>query len=491
MSVDIAIIFAYFIIINIIGIGYSGGSSVGDYFLGSRSVNWMLVCLSIVATETSSLSFLSIPGLAYVRGMDFLQIAFGYLLGRILVAAFLLPKYFQGRFETVYQFLQNRFGLRSRRAISVVFHVTRLCADSVRLFATAIPLTIMIGWDYRLSLLLNGIATFIYTFYGGIRSVIVVDALQRFMYIASVLMGMWFILDKTGVPAASLLSGLPAGDLRIFSLGLSQGAKSLFGSYNIFSGLIGGSFLSFTSHGTDHLIVQRVLACKNERDARTAMIASGAVIIVQFALFLLFGLFLKSLYAARPFASSDEIVPFFIINSLPAGLRGVMLAGIFAAAMSTLASSINSLSSSTAMDLLRIGERGLSEKRQMRLSRGISAFWCAALIAVSMLFSNAKNPLVEIGLSIASITYGAMMGIFVLGRFSRGMSDTDALAGALASIVAMSAVALSGSLFWLWFVVVGFAISFAVSITVHWTLMLLSRIKASEKGDGRGDTHAV
>lgn len=473
MSIDIAIIFAYFIIINVIGIKYSGGSSVGDYFLGNRSVNWVLVCLSIVATETSSLSFLSIPGLAYIRGMDFLQIAFGYLLGRILVAAFLLPKYFQGRFETVYQFLQNRFGIRSRRAISVVFHITRLLADSVRLFATAIPLTLMIGWDYRLSLLLIGAATFIYTFYGGIRSVIVVDALQLFMYIISVFLGMWFILDAMGISASALLSGLPAGDLRIFSSGLENGAKSLFNSYNLFSGIIGGAFLSFTSHGTDHLIVQRVLACKNERDARKAMVVSGVVIIAQFALFLLFGLFLKALYGARPFTSSDEIVPYFIINSLPSGLRGIMLAGIFAAAMSTLASSINSLSSSTAMDLLRIGERDLPEKRKMALSRGISAFWCVALIAVSMLFSDTKNPLVEIGLSITSIAYGAMMGIFVLGRFFRGMSDTAALFGVLVSVVVMSAIALSGSLFWLWFVVVGFAISFAASFAAHWALMFI------------------
>ena len=405
MGIDVGVIVLYLVIINVIGIRYSASATMKDYFLGSRSIPWVVACFSIVATETSTLTFISIPGLAYIQGMGFLQVAFGYLVGRILVAVLLLPKYFQGQFETVYGYLQSRFSVASRKVVSVIFHITRVLADSVRLFATAIPLSVITGWDYRLSILVIGLATFAYTYYGGLRSVVTVDSIQLVLYLVCAFLGMGLIADRLSLSIPAVFREIPASSLKVFFSGLGSGLSGLFGSYNIVSGLIGGAFLSFASHGTDHLLVQRVLSCKTRLDAQKAMIFSGVMIIFQFLLFLLLGLFIKVLLNGAHFARSDEILPHFVVHYLPPGMRGVMLAGIFAAAMSTLSSSINSLSSSTAVDLLGIDRWVVSEKRKVGISRMISLFWALAIVGMAILMRNTTNPLVEVGLSIASVAY--------------------------------------------------------------------------------------
>jgi len=459
MPIDYIIIFGYLIVINAVGILYAGSKSVKGYFLGDRSIPWGIACFSIVATETSTLTFLSIPGLAYVQGMGFLQVAFGYLLGRILVAFFLIPKYFEGRFQTVYAFLESRFSPAPRKMISFIFHGTRLLADSVRLFATAIPLSVMTGWDYWISILVIGAATCVYTFYGGLRSVVVVDTVQLFLYISCVVLGILIVSDYLSVPVFSLFRRIPKESLRIVTTGMGKGFAGLFDSYTVFSGLIGGAFLSFASHGTDHLMVQRVLSCKDERAAQKAMIFSGVMINVQFFLFLLFGLIIKVYFQNTAFDRSDEVVPYFIVHRLPDGVRGVMLAGIFAAAMSTLSSSINSLSSSTVVDLLEVDKKNLSDFVKVRISKIISLFWAAMLVGISLLFRDTKNPLVEVGLSIASITYGGMMGIFLIGRFFSKVSDRAAMAGVTLGIVGNVLVVTLTSVFWLWYVVIGVAVT--------------------------------
>lgn len=469
MSADIAVILAYLVLINVIGLKYSGAKSMSDYFLGSRSIGWGLACFSIVATETSSLTFISIPGLAYAKGMGFLQISFGYLLGRVLVAFLLLPKYFEGNLETVYQYLQNRFGISSRRSISVVFHVTRVMSDSVRLFATAIPLTFMMNWDYRISILVIAGATLVYTYVGGLKSVVVTDLIQLFLYILSAFLGIGIIAHLMGISPGALFALVPGESLRIITTGAGE-PGGVFGSYNIFSGIIGGAFLSFASHGTDHLIVQRVLSCGNLKAARKAMIWSGVIIIFQFALFLFWGLLIKVYLGGRAFASTDEIIPVFIINHLPAGVRGVMLAGIFAAAMSTLSSSINSLSASTTLDLLRLNEKDITEKRKVRISRMISLFWAVIMTCIALLLSDNKNPVIELGLSIASITYGGVLGMFLLGRFFRGFSDRAALAGVITAIAVLFYVAFGTKIFWPWYVAIGFLVCLVSGLLLHFAL---------------------
>ncbi|HPI23939.1 MAG TPA: sodium:solute symporter, partial [Spirochaetota bacterium] len=233
------------------------------------------------------------------------------------------------------------------------------------------------------------------------------------------------------------------------------------------SGLVGGAFLSFASHGTDHLIVQRALICRDLPSAKKAMIGSGVLIILQFALFLVFGLFIKALLEGRPFERSDEVLPFFIITYLPEGLRGLMLAGIFAAAMSTLSASINSLASSTSLDILALDRRDLPEKKKMRYAKGIALLWSVVVIGISLAFRDTKSPLVEIGLSIASITYGGMMGMFLIGRVYDNFSERAAIGGMLASIAGTMVVVFATKVFWVWYVVIGFAIAVAAGVAIQ------------------------
>lgn len=477
MNLDIAIILVYLVVINVIGYLTSRNSDVQDYFLGGKSLHWTVVCFSIVATETSTLTFISIPGLSYISGMGFLQVAFGYLVGRVIVALFLLPKYFEGQFETVYQFLDERFGVSSKRVVSLVFHVTRVLADSVRLFATAIPLTVMIGWDYRFSILVIGAATFLYTYYGGLRSVIIVDAVQLFLYITCALTGMYLITNMIGVSAIDVFARIPAEKLKCLYSGLGSGWNGFFGSYNMITGIIGGTFLSLASHGTDHLIVQRVLSCGDVNSARKAMIMSGVCIIFQFALFLAFGLFIRELFHGMSFDRSDDIIPHFIVKYLPAGYRGLMLAGIFATAMSTLSSTINSLSSSTFIDILDINRRDIPDKKKVSISRLITIFWTSLIILISVLLENTSSSLVIIGLSIASVTYGGMLGVFFIGRFIKDFQESAALSGMLLSIIVNIWIAFFTKVFWLWYVSIGFFTALLSGIILDRLIYMLKKHK--------------
>jgi SSS family solute:Na+ symporter len=468
MATDIIVIAVYIIMINIIGLAFSRTRSLNDYFLGNRSIPWPIVCFSIVATETSSLTFISIPGLAYITDMGFLQIAAGYIAGRFLVAGVLLPRYFEGRLETTYEFLQNRFGLFPRRVVSVLFHITRIFADGIRLFATALPLSFLLGFQgYWQSILLIAAATFVYTLYGGIRSVVLTDAVQLGIYLLSAAAGLWIISDILNLPMAPIWRGLPLLKKTMFSSGLDGGWRGFFGSYNIFSGLIGGALLSFASHGTDHLIVQRVLSCRGLKSAQKAMVFSGFLVFFQFALFLALGLFIFTLLGGKRFGMPDAIMPYFIIHYVPAGFKGLMLAGILAAAMSSMSSSINSLSSSTVMDLLMISRAGTSERRKLGTSRLVSLMWTFVIAGIALLLKNTKSPLVELALNIASITYGCMLGIFLQAALFKDFSDKASIGGAMISVAAMLIIYFDGTLLWPWFVPIGFTISFVSGILIN------------------------
>ncbi|MBN2079580.1 MAG: sodium/solute symporter [Spirochaetes bacterium] len=479
----IAVIAAYLIFINLIGLACTRASTINEYFLGGRNLPWPVACFSIVATETSSLTFISIPGLAYISNLGFLQVALGYVIGRVLVATVLLPRYFSGNLETAYEFIQNRFGLLARRVIAVIFHVTRLLADAIRLFATAIPLSILMGFEgYWQAIIIIGLATFLYTLYGGIRSVAVVDTIQLVIYIVSAAAGIMVIADTLGLTVSSLVARIPSSGMTIFSTGFENGWRGIFGSYNVFSGLIGGAMLSFASHGTDHLIVQRALSCRDLPSARKAMIGSGVLVFFQFALFMVLGLCIHLLLQGKRFDLPDTIMPFFIINHVPAIFRGLMLAGIFAAAMSTISSSINSISSSTALDILMLSRRDLPEKRKVLVSRLISLAWTFVLMGLAMAVRNTTSSLVELGLSIASITYGGMLGIFVQGALFRRIGDRAALSGVVVSIAAVFAISVVTPLFWPWYVPIGFVIAFGTGTAVH---LLLERNKGGVN-PGRG-----
>ena len=183
-SLDLVVIAGYLLMVTAwgawLGRGQKGGT---DYFLGNRELPWGAVMLSVVATETSTLTFLSIPGVAYLGTLTFLQLTIGYLVGRAVVSVLLLPAYYRGELTTAYALLETRFGVGVRRFTSGIFMVTRLLADSVRLFATAIPLALITGWPYPVSIAVIGALTLVYTYFGGIKAVVWVDALQMVLYL--------------------------------------------------------------------------------------------------------------------------------------------------------------------------------------------------------------------------------------------------------------------------------------------------------------------
>lgn len=456
--IDYIIIGVYLIGIAAFGI-ISGGKqkSLKDYFLGSTVVPWWAVCFSIVAAETSTLTFISIPGLAYLTNLNFLQVTIGYLLGRIIVAFIFLPAYYKGELKTAYTFLDQRFGGKTRSFASIIFLFTRLAADGVRLFATAIPLKLMIDIGYPEAIAIMALVALIYTYTGGVKGVIWVDAIQMFTYLGgAVLAGIYLLNLIPGGWGTVVSSASASGKLSIFNLGFDKGFSGFFSQpYTLIGGLLGGAFLSMASHGTDQLVVQRLLATKNLKDGQKAVIGSGVIVIFQFVIFLLVGVMLYAYYGVLD-VKSDTIFPKFIIEVLPHGVIGFIIAGLLAAALSTLGGSISSLSSSTMMDLyIPFFGKDKSEKEQLHISRLFTVMWTVLLVCAALFFMNTSQAVVELALSIASFTYGGLLGTFLLGLFVKNAKQEDALAGFAAGIFIMVAVIALKLVAWTWFTLIG------------------------------------
>ncbi|MGH7573404.1 MAG: sodium:solute symporter, partial [Gemmatimonadota bacterium] len=442
-----------------LGRGQRGGR---DYFLGNRDLPWVAVMLSVVATETSTLTFLSIPGVAYFGSLTFLQLAFGYVLGRAIVAAVLLPVYYRGELATAYQLLEARFGRATRRFTSAIFMVTRLLADSVRLFATAIPLALLMGWPLPLSILVIGVLTAVYTWAGGIRAVVWTDALQTVVYlvgavIAVIALGLYVPGGWEGIAARAA----EAGKLVVIEPAFDFGVP-----YTIWAGLIGGAFLSMASHGTDQLIVQRVLTCRTLAGSRKALVTSGLVVVLQFAIFLAIGVGLWAFYEGESFARPDAIFATFIVETLPVGIRGLLVAGVFAAAMSTLSSSINSLASAATYDFWASATGLEDDARLLRTGRVFSALWTLLLIggAIAFISIGAEATAVEVALGIASVVYGGLLGVFGLALFVPRARQPHAIVAIATGIGVVAAIwgFAREAVAWPWFVPIGTLVTFAV-----------------------------
>jgi SSS family transporter len=440
-----------------------GQAGATDYFLGSRSLPWWAVLLSVVATETSTLTFLSIPGVSYLGTMTFLQLTLGYLLGRVVVAAILLPRYADGHLTTAYSLLTDRFGEGTRRLTSGVFMGTRLLADSVRLFATAIPLALITGWDYPISIAVIGILTVIYTYLGGIKAVVWVDAVQMILYLVGAVLAAWVLQGAVeGGWTAILTQAGEAGKLQVMDLRLDPGIP-----YTLWGGVVGGAFLSMASHGTDQLIVQRLLTCRDLRSSRRALIGSGVAVMGQFLVFLLIGLGLWAFYQGQPFERSDEIFALFIVQELPPGLTGLLIAGVFAAAMSSLSSSINALASASAYDFWApmAGAEG-DEVRILRAGKGFTLLWSVLLVGGAVVFIplSRETSAVEVALAVASLVYGGLLGAFALGALRTRADAFSVKVGMVAGIglVTLIWVFAREAVSWPWFVPVGSAVTFAV-----------------------------
>jgi SSS family solute:Na+ symporter len=435
-----------------------------------------------VATETSALTVISVPGIGARGDLTFLQLTFGYLVGRIGVAVWLLPGYFRGDQETAYARLESRFGVGTRQLTSTVFLATRFLGDAVRVFASAIPLALVAGWSIPTSIVVMGVVTMVYTWFGGFKAVVWTDVLQLSVYLAGgvgALLVAWHLAGGAG-PALELAR--QAGKLRVI-----DPAIDFTRTYTLFGGLVGGALLSAASHGTDHLIVQRLLATRSLRDARVALVGSGIMVIVQFTLFLLVGSAIWAAGLAPENVAGDQLFPAFVVNHLPVGLAGLVVAGILAAAMGTHSSAINSLASSATHDLYASWTGRRDPVHLLRVGRIFSAVWASGLIAGALLFhysaTSSDTPVVVLALSIASVTYGPLLGTYLLaGRWPRARGR-DVVGAVIFTVLVMLIVVFAkrlaahptldwlaplGRLAWPWYVPIGTLLAVSSGIVLSY-----------------------
>lgn len=475
--IDYVIVIVYLIGVTVAGIIISGKQKNSkDYFLGGKELKWWAVGLSIVASETSTLTFISIPGLAYGSNMMFLQLVFGYFIGRLIVSFVFIPAYYRGQIETAYDFLGKRFGLALRKITSSTFIITRVLASGVRLFATAIPVHIITGFDYPTSIAIIGVFTLMYTYLGGLKAVVSMDVAQMFIYIGSAVVSLIIIFNflPNGIQDVISYSTAGVNKFQIFNFNFGNNIAGFFASpYTFLGAILGGTFLTMASHGTDQLLVQRLLGCKTQRDSQKALILDASVIVLQFAFFLFLGLSLFAYYKGVPFksltmastgaglTSSDEIFPKFIVENLPTGIAGLVIAGVLASAMGTLSSAISSLASSTYLDLFKLSDKSkeLHPRRELFMSRIFTLLWGIVLVGGAMLFRDTKNPVVELGLSIASFTYGGLLGTFLLGMFFTKTDQRDAITGFVCGILGMVIVIYSTTVAYTWYTIIGVVIT--------------------------------
>ncbi len=476
---DYIIVILYLIGVTVAGIVIAGKQKTSrDYLLGGKEMSWWSVGFSIVASETSTLTFISIPGLAFKSNMHFLQLAIGYFIGRLLVSVVFIPAYYKGDLETAYDFLGKRFGVPLRKFTSSVFLITRVLASGVRLFATAIPVHIITGFDYATCILIIGSFTLLYTYLGGLKAVVAMDVVQLFIYLSGAAAAMWLILHHLPNGWSDVVAFASADGQDKFAMFNTFVGNSfwefLASPYTLAGGLLGGTFLTMASHGTDQLLVQRLLGCKTRWDSQRALMLDASIIVLQFAFFLVLGLCLFAFYGGVTFQelglkSSDEVFPKFIVENLPTGLAGLVIAGVLASAMGTLSSSISSLASSTYLDIFKFTTKGknLDAAEDVFWPKVFTLLWGILLIGGAMLFTDTKNPVVELGLKIASFTYGGLLGTFFLGLFFKHTTQRDAFAGFLAGIVAMAAVLAYTKIDFTWHTLIGCIVTIIVGNIAH------------------------
>ncbi|HSR70196.1 MAG TPA: sodium:solute symporter [Acidobacteriota bacterium] len=465
-GLDYLVLFAYLAASAGLGLYVGRGQKdLDDYFLGGGRMPWWAISFSIVATETSTLTFIGAPAISYSGNLTFLQVAMGYCIGKILVAAVLMPGYLRGRIQTAYELLNQRFGGRVRSASALIFQVTRTLGDGVRLFATALVLAVVTQMADVWTILIIAAVTVVYTFYGGMRAVVWNDVVQLAIYIGGALLAFYILLDR--IPGGwTEVSSVASAKFQVFDFSLDFTRPLTF-----WGGMVGGAFLTFATHGADQMMVQRYLTCGNLRGSRVALIFSGVVVLAQFALFLVIGLMLYTFYRHFPMESplqqTDRVFPLFIVQEMPSGISGLIIAAVFAAAMSTLSSSLNSLASSSVNDYYRpyLVPDG-SQSHYLRVSRLFTLAWGGALAAVAFLAKGWGNVL-ETGLAIASITMGSVLGIFLLGLVSRRAGQSAALSGLVFGLAVMLAIKLYTPLAWTWYVLVGTASTLAAALVLQ------------------------
>jgi SSS family transporter len=459
---DFAILAAYLIGITLFGLRFRRRQrTIRDYFLAARNIPWWAIAISIVAAETSTLTIISIPGLAYDTNMTFLQVILGYVVGRFVIAFVLLPHYFRGELFTAYELIEKRFGPRLRTLTSGLFLLTRGAAEGVRVYAVSIVVSIALGTGEIASIAIITALTLLYTFEGGLAAVIWTDVVQTFIYVGGTLLALVAIVHYVpgGWPHIHAL-GAAAHKFRIFDF-----SPDLWKPYTFWAGVVGGAFFTTASHGTDQLIVQRLLAARSEKQSAAALLTSGAAILFQFGLFLMLGVMLFAYYhvPSAQFGRADRIYPSFIVNRMPHGISGLLIAAIVAAAMSNLSAALNSLSSSTILDFYLRLRPQTSEAERMRVSRRSTVIWAVILFALAVFCLNHVGRVVEVGLQIASVAYGALLGVFLLGVLTRRATQGGAMLGMLCGFICELYLWLFTSVPWTWWVAIGTLVTFGIA----------------------------
>lgn len=453
-STDLALLLGYVIAIVLFGLWIGRRKKdITDYTVGGRDLPCWLVLFSIVATETSTVTFLSIPGFGYQHDLTWLQLPMGYVLGRLLVVGILLPRYFRGNLFTAYEVLEQRFGGATKRAASALFLITRNLADGLRLFLTALVLQKVAGIELAPAVACIGIATIVYTFFGGMKAVVWTDFVQFVVYMVGALIAFWLLVD--GVPGGwEQVSAVAsdAGKWRVFDFGFD-----LTNPYVFWAGLVGGAFLTLGTHGTDQMMVQRYLCARDQRSAGWALGLSGVVVLLQFALFLVIGVVLWVFYeGAAAFDRNDEIFAAFIVNETPPVLRGLLLGAVFSAAMSTLSSSLNSSATTAVLDLyVPLAEPAADPARRLRMVRTMTIVFGVIQIGIGIAGQWTVDAVVNNVLAIAGFTTGIILGVFFLGVFTRHIGQRAALVALVAGLVGMTTIKFATDLAWPWFAFVG------------------------------------
>ncbi|MDP9055575.1 MAG: sodium:solute symporter [Acidobacteriota bacterium] len=457
--IDLAVIIAYLAGVTWFGARFRKNQrSLKDYFLGGQTTPWWAIALSIVSAETSTLTIIGTPPLAYGGSFVFLQVVFGYLAARVVISAVFLPQYFKGQMFTAYALMERRFGVRTRKVTSAIFMVTRSLAEGVRVFAISIVISIILRTSGPASILVIVALTLFYTFEGGMTAVIWTDVIQMGMYVLGAAVSFFILLGKIpgGLPHALALAA-PAGKLRVFDFHWSW-----TNPYTFWAGAIGGCFLTTASHGTDQLVVQRLLSARSERQSRLALLSSWVLIFVQFTLFLTIGMLLWVYRGGHAFGKDelDRLYPSFIWQALPVGVAGLAMAAIIAAAMANLSAALNSLASATVADFYQpLTQNRHSPEHYLRISRYATFFWGAVLAGIATI-AGQWGSVLESGLSIASVTLGLLLGVFLLGVLTKRPGENAAIAGLIAGAAAMLFVRFGTKIPFTWWVLIGSAVTF-------------------------------
>lgn len=475
---DLGIIAAYLVGITWFGARFrSSQKSLKDYFLGGKSTPWWAISLSIVSAETSTLTIIGTPALAFGGNLSFLQLVFGYLLARLIIIGLFLPHYYRGELFTAYELMRNRFGERVRKVTASIFLVTRALAEGVRVYAISIVVAIILGAGEMPSIIIILLLTLFYTFEGGMTAVIWTDVVQMFLYVAGAILSFYVILNQIdGGFAHVWATAAAAGKLQVFDFQFSFSSSFFSQPYTFLAGFLGGTFLTTATHGTEQLMVQRLLAAKNEKESRIALLSSWGVIFIQFLLFLFIGISLYVIYQDNGLplpevADRDKIYPRFIWDNLPTGVAGIVMAAILAAAMSNISAALNSLASTTVMDFYRPLTRAAKAEteqdhaKSLRLARYTTVVWGAVLLVIALMARQWGNVL-EAGLTVASISVGALLGVFLLGILTKTVGENGTVAGVIAGLAAVVYLKFGTNVAWTWYVIVGSLTTFIVGSLV-------------------------